>query len=76
MLAGFDAVELWADADNQHACRQALANREGPLLPLITERDFAERCVLERHVCIDTPAAGGNAALLASLISTKTTLRV
>jgi RHH-type proline utilization regulon transcriptional repressor/proline dehydrogenase/delta 1-pyrroline-5-carboxylate dehydrogenase len=44
-----------------------LAQRDGVILPLITEADFADRCHLERHVCIDTTAAGGNAALLAQM---------
>ena len=45
--------------------REALARRPGPILPLITEPAAAERYVLERHVCVDTTAAGGNASLLA-----------
>ncbi|WP_286240908.1 hypothetical protein [Neptuniibacter halophilus] len=36
------------------------------LLPLITEVDQPERFVLERHLCIDTTAAGGNASLIAA----------
>ncbi|MFT4636319.1 MAG: RHH-type proline utilization regulon transcriptional repressor/proline dehydrogenase, partial [Chitinophagales bacterium] len=32
-----------------------------------TEKNIAERCVIERHLCIDTTAAGGNVALLASM---------
>jgi RHH-type proline utilization regulon transcriptional repressor/proline dehydrogenase/delta 1-pyrroline-5-carboxylate dehydrogenase len=47
------------------ALRVALAARQGPIVPLVTERD-AERYVLERHLCIDTTAAGGNASLLAA----------
>ena len=34
-------------------------------MPLVTERDPA-RYVFERHLCIDTTAAGGNASLLAA----------
>ena len=45
--------------------RAALANRTGPILPLITETGAPERYVLERHLCVDTTAAGGNASLLA-----------
>ena len=48
------------------AMREALAWRPGPILPLITEPTAAERYVLERHVCVDTTAAGGNASLLAA----------
>ena len=65
-LTGFDAVVLWSDADDLRQARQALAARDGALIPLITEFDFEDRCVLERHVCIDTTAAGGNASLLAA----------
>ncbi|MCW9032719.1 MAG: bifunctional proline dehydrogenase/L-glutamate gamma-semialdehyde dehydrogenase PutA [Rhodospirillales bacterium] len=65
-LQGFSAVVAWSDEADLRNIRQALATRPGPILPLITERDFAERCILERHICIDTTAAGGNTALLAT----------
>jgi RHH-type proline utilization regulon transcriptional repressor/proline dehydrogenase/delta 1-pyrroline-5-carboxylate dehydrogenase len=65
-LKGFDAVMLWSGEDDLRAARIALAKRDGPLVPLISEADPAERLILERHVCIDTTAAGGNAALLAA----------
>lgn len=65
-LEGFDGVVLWGDEDDLREARQALSARDGVLIPLITELDFADRCVLERHVCIDTTAAGGNASLLAA----------
>jgi RHH-type proline utilization regulon transcriptional repressor/proline dehydrogenase/delta 1-pyrroline-5-carboxylate dehydrogenase len=45
--------------------RRALAARDGALIPLVNASDFGERCLLERHVSIDTTAAGGNASLLA-----------
>ena len=61
-----EAVMLWADADAARPYAEALAAREGALIPLITEADPTERLTLERHVCIDTTAAGGNAALLAA----------
>ncbi len=63
-LSGFDAVALWSDEDDLRAARRALAGRDGPLIPLITERDMMPRCVIERHVCIDTTASGGNVSLL------------
>jgi RHH-type proline utilization regulon transcriptional repressor/proline dehydrogenase/delta 1-pyrroline-5-carboxylate dehydrogenase len=69
-LAGLlhvDLVALWSDSADQQAARRALAQRSGALIPLVTEQDFAERCHLERHICVDTTAAGGNAALLASV---------
>ena len=64
-LNGFEAVALWSTVDDLGAVRRALASRDGTLIPLISETDFAERCIVERHVCIDTTAAGGNASLLA-----------
>ncbi|MEO1329808.1 MAG: bifunctional proline dehydrogenase/L-glutamate gamma-semialdehyde dehydrogenase PutA [Pseudomonadota bacterium] len=64
-LRGIDGVALWGDAEMRRAARRALAAREGPILPLFADADFAERCLLERHLCVDTTAAGGNASLLA-----------
>lgn len=65
-LEGFDAVVLWSDSTDQRKARQALAQRSGALIPLITIDNFKDYCLLERHVCIDTTAAGGNASLLAA----------
>ncbi|TNC79512.1 MAG: bifunctional proline dehydrogenase/L-glutamate gamma-semialdehyde dehydrogenase [Oleiphilus sp.] len=64
-LQGFDAVVVWSDEADQRAIRKALARREGAILPLFIEKEMASRCHLERHICIDTTAAGGNAELLA-----------
>ena len=64
-LSGFDGVAAWADDTLLRQIRIALARREGAILPLISNQDFSP-CVLERHVCIDTTAAGGNASLLAA----------
>ncbi len=63
-LQGFTAVFHWGSEDDQRACRQALARREGPILPLILSDDPL-MLVREEHVCIDTTASGGNAELLA-----------
>jgi RHH-type proline utilization regulon transcriptional repressor/proline dehydrogenase/delta 1-pyrroline-5-carboxylate dehydrogenase len=63
-LDGFDAVVLWSTVDDLQQARLALARRTGPLIPLISETDMSEWCQLERHVCIDTTASGGNASLL------------
>ncbi len=62
---GIAAVACNASRETLAAMRVALARRPGPIVPLITERDAPERYVLERHVCVDTTAAGGNASLLA-----------
>ena len=65
MLEGFGAVMLSAAPDDLRPYRIALARRSGPILPLIHRAgdDFA--LMLERHVCVDTTASGGNAQLLA-----------
>ncbi|MEM8942617.1 MAG: bifunctional proline dehydrogenase/L-glutamate gamma-semialdehyde dehydrogenase PutA [Pseudomonadota bacterium] len=65
-LSGFAAVALWGDSGLQTKIRQALAARTGPILPLVTAHDLDSYCVHERHVCINTTAAGGNASLLAA----------
>lgn len=62
---GIDAVAWFGDRDTLRRLRQALARRDGAILPLLAGPEDATRLVLERHVCIDTTAAGGNAALLA-----------
>ena len=64
-VEGFDAVALWSDNHDLTSARKALAQRNGPLLPLIATRAMQDFCILERHLCIDTTAAGGNASLLA-----------
>jgi len=46
--------------------RIALAARNGPIVGLETARIAPERYAIERHLCIDTTAAGGNASLLAA----------
>jgi RHH-type transcriptional regulator, proline utilization regulon repressor / proline dehydrogenase / delta 1-pyrroline-5-carboxylate dehydrogenase len=43
----------------------ALARRDGPIVPLVTSEADAGRLIIERHICIDTTASGGNAELLA-----------
>ena len=64
-LSGFQGVALWGEDHDLRIARRALAGRDGQLLPLWAEQDLADRCRLERHTCIDTTAAGGNASLLA-----------
>jgi RHH-type proline utilization regulon transcriptional repressor/proline dehydrogenase/delta 1-pyrroline-5-carboxylate dehydrogenase len=66
-LSGFGGLVWWGDADNARHLAQALAERDGPILPLIVT-DIAPHMVLvERHLCVDTTASGGNAALLAEV---------
>ncbi|KAB2877571.1 MAG: hypothetical protein F9K34_18365, partial [Albidovulum sp.] len=64
-LAGFSGVLWWGDTATARALTQALAGREGPILPLITAQPDRAHVAHERHVCVDTTASGGNAALLA-----------
>ncbi|MDZ7907412.1 MAG: bifunctional proline dehydrogenase/L-glutamate gamma-semialdehyde dehydrogenase PutA [Gemmobacter sp.] len=64
-LSGFAGAILWGGDGRAHA--QALAGRRGPILPLIGGLPDAAHVALERHVCIDTTASGGNAQLLAKV---------
>ncbi|NRA89476.1 MAG: bifunctional proline dehydrogenase/L-glutamate gamma-semialdehyde dehydrogenase, partial [Rhizobiales bacterium] len=64
-INGFDAVALWSEVDDLKAARMALAAKDGAILPLFSVKNMKDLCILERHICIDTTAAGGNASLLA-----------
>lgn len=64
-LQGFDGVAFFGADDALTEMRKVLAGRDGKLIGLFGEDDLAQRCRLERHICIDTTAAGGNASLLA-----------
>ncbi len=59
------AVLWWGDVATGRAMARALAARQGPLVPLITAVPDSAHVTHERHLCVDTTAAGGNAALLA-----------
>ncbi len=63
---GFEAVVSCAEQSLLRKYRLALARRDGALLPLITEHTLDQRFVIERHLCVDTTAAGGNASLIAA----------
>ena len=65
-LKHVDVVALWSEYDDLRQARRALAARSGPLIPLVASLDLTEKCLLERHTCIDTTAAGGNATLFAA----------
>jgi RHH-type transcriptional regulator, proline utilization regulon repressor / proline dehydrogenase / delta 1-pyrroline-5-carboxylate dehydrogenase len=56
----------WGDDAIGRDYAQALAQRPGAIIPLIDQPDAAH-ALLERHVCIDTTASGGNAELLATV---------
>ncbi|MBL9073144.1 bifunctional proline dehydrogenase/L-glutamate gamma-semialdehyde dehydrogenase PutA [Tabrizicola sp.] len=64
-LQGFSGALWWGEAEAGRPYAQALAKRQGPILPLIAAPD-AGHAHLERHLCIDTTASGGNAQLLAA----------
>ena len=64
-LPRFGGVLWWGDEDRARKIANALAEREGPIVPLITGRPDAAHALLERHLCVDTTAAGGNTSLLA-----------
>ena len=63
-LSGKSGVIWWGDAETARAYERALSKRAGPIIPLITEQPDPARALAERHVCVDTTASGGNAALL------------
>ena len=65
-LQGIASVAAAGNADWTKTLRQALARRSGPIVPLETLAVAPSRYIIERHLCIDTTAAGGNASLLAS----------
>ncbi len=63
--AGLAAVLWWGEAAPGRALARALAARPGALVPLICAMPDLAHVAHERHLCVDTTAAGGNAALLA-----------
>jgi RHH-type proline utilization regulon transcriptional repressor/proline dehydrogenase/delta 1-pyrroline-5-carboxylate dehydrogenase len=60
----YGGVLWWGDVDTARAYDQALAKRTGPIVPLLRGLPDTARVRRERHVCVDTTASGGNAALL------------
>ena len=63
-LNGFAGAIWWGDAQTARGYAIALSRRTGPILPLVTGMPDLGHACHERHVCVDTTAAGGNAALL------------
>jgi RHH-type proline utilization regulon transcriptional repressor/proline dehydrogenase/delta 1-pyrroline-5-carboxylate dehydrogenase len=59
-----DAVLAEGPAAALREVRQTLAARDGALVPLVIGHLEPHRCLVERALCIDTTAAGGNAQLL------------
>ncbi|MDI5986529.1 bifunctional proline dehydrogenase/L-glutamate gamma-semialdehyde dehydrogenase PutA [Halomonas sp. M4R5S39] len=65
-VKGIAAVAAAGASDWTRELRLALAQRDGPIVSLEIQTVSPERYVVERHLCIDTTAAGGNASLLAA----------
>lgn len=61
-----DVVACSASEETLKQLRQALANRKGAIVPLVSEIIYPAAYAHERAVCVDTTAAGGNASLLAA----------
>jgi RHH-type proline utilization regulon transcriptional repressor/proline dehydrogenase/delta 1-pyrroline-5-carboxylate dehydrogenase len=64
-LAPLAGALWWGDEETARAFDRALAARDGAILSLIRTRPARWEVMAERHACIDTTAAGGNASLLA-----------
>ncbi|HHW33158.1 MAG TPA: bifunctional proline dehydrogenase/L-glutamate gamma-semialdehyde dehydrogenase PutA [Paracoccus solventivorans] len=64
-LPQLSAVLWWGDEGQGRAYARALAAREGEIVQLVTAMPDLAHVAHERHLCVDTTAAGGNAALLA-----------
>jgi RHH-type proline utilization regulon transcriptional repressor/proline dehydrogenase/delta 1-pyrroline-5-carboxylate dehydrogenase len=60
-----DVVAFSGSGAALRAMRQALATRDGAIIPVIAETFNPTAYAHERAVCVDTTAAGGNASLLA-----------
>ncbi|MEM9279205.1 MAG: bifunctional proline dehydrogenase/L-glutamate gamma-semialdehyde dehydrogenase PutA [Pseudomonadota bacterium] len=65
-LNGFESVLCFGGDAYLRSVRNALSQRKGPIIPLITSPIAANMMLVERHVCVDITASGGNAALLAA----------
>ena len=66
-VQGYSGVIWWGGDEMARDYVRALAQRDGAILPLLTGALDATDALLERHVCVDTTASGGNAELLAAV---------
>ncbi|MGH1577659.1 bifunctional proline dehydrogenase/L-glutamate gamma-semialdehyde dehydrogenase PutA [Planktotalea sp.] len=64
-IEGIAGALFWGESGQARALDLALAARSGAILPLITGQPNQGYVLDETHLCVDTTAAGGNAALLA-----------
>ncbi|MEM8690767.1 MAG: bifunctional proline dehydrogenase/L-glutamate gamma-semialdehyde dehydrogenase PutA [Pseudomonadota bacterium] len=62
----YGGVIWWGDTQTAKALDLALAQRTGPITPLITTQPDRAHVTHERHICVDTTTSGGNAALLSA----------
>ncbi|MDI6026230.1 bifunctional proline dehydrogenase/L-glutamate gamma-semialdehyde dehydrogenase PutA [Corticibacterium sp. UT-5YL-CI-8] len=62
---GVDVVAVSGSSEALRPIRKALAQRQGPIVPLVSEVLYPAAYAHERAICVDTTAAGGNASLLA-----------
>ncbi|MEP6436918.1 MAG: bifunctional proline dehydrogenase/L-glutamate gamma-semialdehyde dehydrogenase, partial [Nitratireductor sp.] len=62
-----DLVAFAAEDGALRAVRTELAQRTGPIVPVLVEVIDPAAYAHERAVCVDTTAAGGNASLLAAV---------
>ncbi|TIM23536.1 MAG: bifunctional proline dehydrogenase/L-glutamate gamma-semialdehyde dehydrogenase PutA [Mesorhizobium sp.] len=60
-----DVVAFSGTSEAARIVRKVIADRSGPIVPLVTEVLNPAAYAHERAVCVDTTAAGGNASLLA-----------
>ena len=60
----YGGVIWWGDAETARAIDRALGARNGAIIPLITGYPDRAHATVERHVCVDVTASGGNTALL------------
>ncbi len=66
-LPPFGGVIWWGDELGGRAIVQSLAALPGPILPLLCGTPSHDQVTHERHLCVDTTASGGNAALIAQV---------
>ncbi|SEM34283.1 L-proline dehydrogenase /delta-1-pyrroline-5-carboxylate dehydrogenase [Roseovarius azorensis] len=66
-MGGLSGVLWWGNETDARAYADAMSRRAGPILPLVTGMPDTGHALHERHVCVDTTAAGGNAALLGGM---------
>ncbi|MGR3795722.1 L-glutamate gamma-semialdehyde dehydrogenase [Vannielia sp. SX4] len=66
-MDALSAVLFWGDEAEARKIAVALAERDGPVVALVRGQPDVGHVMHERHLCVDTTAAGGNAALLAAV---------